>query len=491
MDCFMGIDVGTSGVKILVSSCAGEVIAKAYIPYSTQFPFAGAVELDPDIVFASIENCFTACQQQCNMSRIDGISVSSQGEAIIPIDSAGHVLQNALCTFDMRNSEEFSWFCDHVDQSRIQYMTGMPLSPMFSATKLLWTRKKKPEVLNKAWKLVCFDGFVNYKLGAEPTIDYCLASRTMLFDLRKHEWIEDIVSMSGIAIKQLPKPVPAGSVIGILSPYYQRYGFSSSVKLIAGSHDQVCCCLGAGIAEPGIVMDSLGTTESMVCIGECPGNDYTEKHRLPVYDYPLTDQYAYMTFLPSCASSLNWLKKNILQDTGPDFYKKFDEYIMKSSGPSEILAAPYFCGTGTPMLDFSVPGFLFGLRLNTDVFQIYQGILEGINYEFTRNIHEMEKDGITIMEIRCIGGGANSDVWLQLKADILGKPVIAMCNNEAGCIGAIILAMNGCDRLHDLSDVKKLFIQKRKSFYPDEAKHRAYGIQFSKYLDLTSKILIR
>jgi len=484
MDFFLGIDIGTSGIKVMVSDTFGEICVQSNVAYSAHYPFKGAVELDPEIVFNALLQCFGECQDLCDLSKVVAISFSSQGEALIPLRADGTVLFNAICTFDTRNAAIFTEFASQVDAEKLEHLTGMPLHPMFSASKIYWLRQHHPEVLEKTWKLFTFDGFIAYRLGAYPAIDYSMAARTMMFDIHSMRWHDEYVSLAGIGKAQLPEPVPTGTEIGCLKKEFSRFGFSDSVRIYAGTHDQLSCCIGAGIHTPKILMDSLGTTESLVCLG---GFDRVAKYvgkKIPAYPFPFTNEYAYMTFLSSSASSLNWLKTKILQSQDKLFYRNFDKYVALRQCPTHIFVIPHFCGAGTPSLDFNATATFHGISLDTDIFELYQGILEGVNFEFYRNLQIMLENGIAIDEIRCIGGGANSDVWLQMKADISNREIIGYGKREAGSLGAVMIAMAGSKAIKDLKDGKNLSVKEGNRFSPKAQGVKAYQEKFEQYLTL-------
>lgn len=485
----MGIDVGTSGAKIVVFDLSGYEKASAQRTYEVVSQYKGALELNPDIVFNAIEDCLFQVKEQCDMSKVAAIAVSTQGEAVIPVDCHGVPLHNAILTFDSRNKKEYEWLINQFNKIEMMELTGLPMHPMFSATKILWLKENFRQVYEQTWKFMCFGDYVTYKLGAEPSIDYSMATRTMLFDIKNRCWSKKILEKCGIEERLLPRVVATGSIIGSVSKESSRkFGFSVDTKLVAGAHDQLCCAIGAGVFENGVIMDSLGTTESMVCINEglILTDDMIEKN-IPVYPYPINNMYAYMTFLTCCASLLSWFKTKVANSSNDNFFYDYDEYIFKHyKNPSDIYCLPYFAGAGTPSLEFKAKGLISGLTLDTDNYQLYKGIMESICFEEKINIMNMEACGISVKELRCIGGGAKSELFLQLKADILGKKITSMKIKEAGCLGAALLAALGCGAINDLIEVKSKFIIKDKEIFPRKELSEIYDESFKTYLKIYS-----
>lgn len=483
----MGIDIGTSGCKTAVFDLDGNMVARARCEYPLICPVPGALELDPDAVWNAVCVCIDGCRSRCGLSQVAAVAVSSQGEAIIPVDKNGRVLCNAPVTFDSRNEREYEWFRNHFNCLDVMQITGAPIHPMFSATKILWLKNSRPDLYDSAWKICCFSDFISFRLGAEPCMEYSLASRTLLFDIRRREWSEEILRSCGIEREKLPRTVPSGTVIGtVSSAMVKRFGFSASCKVVSGGHDQLCCSVGAGVLRGGEIMDSLGTTESMVCASpEIVLTPELIKNNIPCSIYPVNRLYAYMTFLTSSGSLLRWLKENIFCSNDENIYFKLDSYVKNNyKDPSELFVLPYFSGSGTPYLDFRAKGMIVGLTLDTNRYQIYKAVLESTCFEEKLNLLNMENSGISTEELRCIGGGAKSDLWLQIKADITGRKVTSMQIVEGGCLGAAILAGLGSGAFDCAAEAVERFVKVKKVYLPDPAMKKRYEEKYEKYLTL-------
>ncbi len=483
----MGIDVGTSGSKVAIYNLNGEVITSAYHSYEIIYPYKGAMELDADEVFEAVLDCIGSCSKACNLEKAAALSISTQGEAIILVDENDKPLLPAIITFDSRNEKEFQWFCRQFSKEEIMQRTGMPMHTMFSATKILYIKNHYKSEYGRAKKIMCFGDYIAYRLGAASAIDYSMASRTMLFDIREKIWSDRILTVCGIKKELLPGTVKSGTVIGsVKTEYQERFGFGKKVKIVAGAHDQVCCALGAGILEPGLVMDSLGTTESNVSVGKnLVITEQMVKENIPVYCYPVGDLYAYMTFLTCSASILKWLKEKIVNDPGKEFYDEYSKYINEHyKEPTRLYVLPYFSGAGTPTMDFRAKGVIYGLTLDTDRYELYKAIIESTCYEQRINLENMERNGIAVNEVRCIGGGAKSDLILQVKANITGKKIVRMRNGEIGCLGAAIIAGIGSEILRDLSVVSQQFSMVENVFYPQAEQKEKYEKCYKEYLEL-------
>jgi xylulokinase len=320
-------------------------------------------------------------------------------------------------------------------------------------------------------------------------MDASLASRTLLFDISEKKWSQPLLQGCGIEESKLPESVPCGQEIGKVSAEIaQRFGFSFGCGIVSGGHDQLCCSLGAGVLKSGELMDSLGTTESMVCVNDrLVLTEDMAKNSIPCSVYPVNGLYAYMTFLTGCGSLLRWLKENLFCSNDENFYYYFDDNVEKSyNGPSEVTILPYFSGAGTPRLDFRARGSITGLTLDTNRRQIYQAMMEATCLEEKWNLDNMERCGVPAEELRCIGGGSRSRIWLQIKADVTGHRVLSLRIGEAGCLGAAILAGLGHGVFRTAEEAVAQYVKVREEFRPDPEKHEKYQEKMECYLRLYS-----
>jgi xylulokinase len=480
----MGIDVGTSGCKAALFNVKGVLVKSAYRAYPLIFSQTGWMELDPMEVYAAVISCMKECCADGMGKDVMSVAVSSQGEAIIPVGSDGKPLYNSIVTFDTRNIREYEWFSSRFEKAEIMKITGAPIHTMFSLTKILWIKNHLPEIYSRIWKLMCFGDFISFKLGAGPAMDYSMASRTMAFDIVKKEWSDRILDPCGVSKHLLPDAVSSGTRIGTISKEIsEETGLSQGAVIAAGGHDQVCCALGAGVVESGIAMDSLGTTESILCISnKTVVTPEMIEYNLPCYVYAVEGFYAYLTFLSCSGSILKWYKEGLLGDNTP--YPEFDKRSGALGRPGGIFMLPHFAGSGTPYLDVKSKGIFAGLTLGADKYGLYLAIMEGTAFETLINIENMEKCGIELREFRCIGGGSNSDIWMQIKADVTGKSMTSMEVSEAGCLGAAALAGTGIGEFKNGAEAVKKWVKAKNVFEPDASMHEQYCAEYKKYRNL-------
>ena len=475
MGVFLGIDVGTSSCKICIFNENGTPISFSRREYPLLFPRAGHMELSPDTVWDSVAGCVRECLSGLGGANgIAAVGVSSQGEAVMPIDVGGRALHNSIVTFDNRCKPQAGQIEMKLGGMRSLEITGAPVHSMFSLPKIMWFRENEPRIYENAWKFMCYGDFISYRLGADPCIDYTMASRTQMFDINARAWSDEVLSACGIDKQKLSRAVKSGEVIGTVSKAAaEATGLCEGTAIASGAHDQSCCALGAGVTKPGVLMDSVGTTESLLCIGERRvAGGAMATGGIPYCVYADDDLFAYLAFLTSCGAVLKWFKDVLLADETP--YPEYDRAAAERKRPSKVRLLPYFAGSGTPHMDDMATGAFSGLTFDADRIDMYLAILEGTALESAKIVSIMRDLGIPADEIRCIGGGAKSGLWMQIKADAYGIPVTMMEASEAGVAGAAMLAVSAVQG-RSLDDIAASWCRVRRIVEPSPEQHSLYA----------------
>ncbi len=448
MNCYLGIDIGTSGCKAVVFNGEGRQEAISYREYDIISKHPGWAELDPDEV---TRKCFEVIRESASNTpygTIRGLGISSQGEAFTLTDGDGNVLCNALVSSDIRANSLIRPWTDSFGEERLYNITGHTPHPMFSLFKLLWIRENMPEVWAKARRILCFEDLLQLRLGiAEPSMGWPLAGRTMLFDVVKHRWDKDILDMAGIREEQLSVPLPSGSLAGYIDLHAaMELNLPEKTFVVTGGHDQPCSALGAGAIEPGVAVYSSGTVECITPAFDDPlFTASLRKNNLCTYDHTAPGLYATVAFSLTGGNILKWFRDQFgaaeteeARKAGKDPYELL--LGQMTDKPSGLLVLPYFTPTGTPYFDVSVKGAITGLDMSTTRGEIMRALLEGVAFEIRLNLDILRESGYKVNELRLIGGGARSARHVQLKADVIGMPVTVLDVTEAGCMGVAILA---------------------------------------------------
>jgi xylulokinase len=274
-----------------------------------------------------------------------------------------------------------------------------------------------------------------------------LAGRTMLFDVRKHRWDPEILAGVGLHPSRLAPPVPSGTVVGTVAPSIARgLGLPDGVLVVAGGHDQPCGALGAGAVEAGVAMYASGTVECIAPVSDRPVFDESlMRSNVCTYDFTLPGMYTTVLFSLTGGNLLRWARDQWGQQEveearrcGTDPYDLLVAQLDPE--PTDLLVLPYFTPSGTPYFDAQVPGAILGLRLSTTRGQVLRALVEGVAMEMRLNLEILQRAGVAVRELRAIGGGARNPALLQLKADVLDRPITTLAVTEAGCLGVALLA---------------------------------------------------
>ncbi|MCK4275482.1 MAG: hypothetical protein KAX78_03145 [Phycisphaerae bacterium] len=490
MENYMGIDVGTSGCKAVVFDRTGKQVAAAYREYDIITPHPGWAELDPNEVIGKCFDVITQAAEQVPAKSIRSLGISTQGEAFTPIDKDGVAVGNALVSSDTRAAAYAQTWSRDFGVDKLYQITGHTAHPLFSLFKLLWLRDNAPEIWSAADKFLCFEDLLLFRLGIEPQMGWPLAGRTMLFDVRKHEWSAEILDAIGPDAAKLARPLASGTVAGkVATDLAARLGLGDEVFAVTAGHDQPCAALGAGATEPGLAMYATGTVECITPVfGKAVFSNELRANNLATYDHTVGGMYITVAYSLTGGNILKWFRDEFgdpevaqADRTGANAY----ELLLTAAGeePSPLIVLPYFTPTGTPYFDTQATGAILGLRLATRRGQVIRALLEGVAFEMRLNLEILNRSGCVINELRAVGGGAKSALWSQLKADVIGKPITTLNVTEAGCLGAALLA-RAADADQPIAELAGKWVKPVRTVHPRQRLAGWYTERFELYRQL-------
>lgn len=443
----LGLDIGTTGAKALVFTTEGEQKGYAFQEYGIINTPEGYAEQDAEQIWNIAKDVIKKATAGLGQD-IGALSLSVQGDAVMPIDENRKAIGPVQLGMDYRGTAEVELCSQLLGEQQLFELSGMRPHPMNSIVKVFWALRNTPELYHRAWKYVTYSDFILGKLGSdEIVIDYTQASRTMAFDLSRKCWSADILSALGISEEKLAKPVPSCTVVGTINAQLAaELDLNPGIKLVTGGHDQTCAALGAGIIKENMALDSHGTAEvvSTVFKDIRVGSEMYSSY-YPCYCSLLKDMYFSFSLNHTGGMLLKWFAEEFCKADFPEAAKinsSIYQYIFDNMKPepSKVMVMPYFNGSGTPTCNLSQKGAIIGLKLSTDRFDIAKAIVEALSFEIRLNLISLRSAGIDINELRSVGGGARSPAGLQNKADILGLPVSSLETREAACLGAALAA---------------------------------------------------
>ena len=474
---YLSIDVGTTACKCQLFSDRGEILE--YI--SGEYGFLKEEGESYVDIEAVREKVFSMIGAVAAGHRIDSICFSSFGETFVLLDKNDRVLFHPMIYTDKRGEEQAKELLSRFGGEKIFKITGTLPHAMYSISKLLWLKENRPEIYEKADKALLICDYFGYLLTGRRVIDYSLAARTGAFDIENLCFSREILEGAGVSEKLFSAPKPAGTVVGEVCALPELRG----CKLVLGSHDQICTALGAGVVGTGQAVDGLGTVECITAVYEGAKSDLRMgREGYCCMPYALPGLYCSLIVTYACTSVTNWMKNQLFHNyKGKE--KSVFAYLEKgmTDGPSGVLTLPYFSGSMIPYQDIHAKGAVVGLTTDVTDSLLFQSVMESLAMEMRFETANAKKYGIGIKSAVATGGGANSDRWLQIKADIQGIPYETLRSSEGGLCGCAVLQATALGGL-TAAEAIDLFVKKNKTFLPDKEKGKAYAPWYKKYLKL-------
>ncbi|SDX79003.1 xylulokinase [Ruegeria halocynthiae] len=483
-DIFLGLDLGTSSCKLIAFDATGQLLSGAVRSYGALNPQKGFHEIDANDVWHKAVECFAELRTTELPGHVRTLAISVLGEAMVPLDTDGVVLAPAQLSSDMRCTKDVTRLDAEIGGQGIYARTGQPLSPIYTLPKLMWWRRHRPELLDDAAYLLCFGEFALMRLGLPPVIDRSMAARTLLYDIRTGDWSDELLAYCGLHRERLARIGQSGDVIGqVPDAVAKTLSLPSGVTVVLGGHDQPMGALGAGVVAPGTAMYSIGTTEALVVSVPGPSADFA-KANIPCSAHIVPGQYAALAGTQSGGRCLDWYRNSIgAADKGSAIAEIGD---MLASLPDERarwpITLPHLLGSGSVLNDHQSLGAIYGLRMNTSQSDLLLSLLEGITFEQALNLEALEMTG-RVQNLRAVGGGARSSLWLQMKADILNRKITRVAIEDSPCLAGAILG-RACIEQQDVVAVAQDMIRDDATFIPRPERHELHAVRLEVYRDL-------
>ncbi|MCR5545138.1 MAG: carbohydrate kinase [Lachnospiraceae bacterium] len=493
-----GLDIGTTGCKCSVFDEKGQYLSHAYRDYAVKRDITGHVIDMKDVK----ESVFQVVSEMAlNYPDIGGIGVTSFGETMVLTDERGEPIVESMLYTDPRGQEECQKLVKLLGSRRIAQITGLRPHEMYGISKLMWLKKHYPEIYKKTCHVFQVEDWIVFSLSGVAQIDYSLATRTMAFDIENMVWSKEILNEAGIDVNLFSKPVPSGTIAGkVLSDVAKQTGLDINTLVVSVGQDQLAAAIGAGAFDSDVGVDGAGTVECLTPIyNEKPNIDEMYKGYYATVPYIIPGKYVAYAFSYTGGALTQWCTEcmakkekelSISEDISVNEYLE-SEYVNKKrlmgqqgDEPSGLLVLPHFAGAATPYMDTGSKGAILGLTTDTSVAEIYHACLEGVCYEMYLNYKRLIDTGVHFNRIHATGGGARSKVWMQMKADVLNVPFIALSTIDAGTVGCAMVTGVAIGLFSDLNEASKLMVKKECIYEPREYQHSLYMNMFDKYKKL-------
>ncbi len=486
----MGIDVGTQSIRAALVDSDGCVLTSAATPQDMHTPRPGWAEQDPQVWWDSVVANIRRVLAEAGVPprEILGVGVSGQMHGTVPLDAKGGLLSRQVQLWcDKRSAGLVDEFRSRPEVAHAYRVAGSPPVANWVGFKIKWLQVHQPDLYRQTWKFVLPKDFINFKLTGAVATDYSEASGSFLMDANTRTWSEELAAMLGIDIEKLPEIYPASEVVGrVTAEAASLTGLAEGTPVVAGGGDMLCMLLAAGITRPGRASDVTGSSGIFSVYTETPVLDerlMNLHHVMPGWiPFGITD---------SGGASLKWFRDAFCQaeiaeaqKTGRKAYALLDALAeVVEPGAEGLLYFPYLMGErtlGTPY----ARGVFFGVTHRTGKGATARAIMEGVTFELRRTMEIVEKAGHPIEVIYHSGGGAYSDLWSQIKADIYGKKVATFETSEGGILGSAILAGVGAGVYEDAASGAARCLRVAKEFKPRAEWRERYDALFALFEEI-------
>ncbi len=476
----IGLDCSTTASKAVVWDCHGNAIAKGHSSLSLITPQAGWHEQSAEAWWTSTVQAIRQAVSQVEGSRLKALCIAHQRETFVPVDEQGQPLTNGILWMDERAHELLPGLEQLFGQENFHRITGKRLSVNLTIAKIAWLKEHQPDIFARTYKYLDVHSFLVHRLTGLYRTGWGCADPTGMFDMQNNCWAETLLSQIGISVDQLPDVYPAGSVVGtVTSSAAEACGLPAGLPIVAGIGDGQASGLGVNITSPGDAYLSLGTS---VISGT-----YSDQYVFNPAFRTMTGipgSYLLETVLLGGGYTLSWFMEKIAGKPDMDVAQLQDFYDQAASmvppGSAGLVAVPYWNSVLGPYWDPSASGIVVGWRGIHQLPHLYRAILEGVAFEQHLTTLGVENAlGQVVERYIAMGGGAQSDLWRQIIADITNKPVFRAATTDATALGAGILAATavGCyaDVHQAAQEMTRILPQPNE---PDASRHAFYNRLF-------------
>ena len=441
MPCLLGIDLGTQSVKSLVLDDQGAVRAVAQAEYPILTPEVGLAEQDPQTWWKATCDTVQRAIAQANIAEADikGVGLSGQMHGTVCIDREGHPVRNAIIWADGRSASEVDQLVADIGRERLASLTANPVATGFMAATARWLLRHEHDTLWHTNSLLLPKDYLRMRLTRQVATDVTDAASTLLFDVANRRWSDEMVGLVGIDPALLPRVVESQEICGTVTRKAARdTGIPLGTPVVAGGGDQPVGALGNGVLDPGTILATIGTGGQLFTPLDTPAHD--PQLRTHTFCHAVPGRWFAMGAILCAGLSLRWLRDQLFGGLGLDYDALTAEADDVEPGAEGVVFLPYLLGERTPHMDARARGVFFGLALRHERRHLIRAVLEGVAFAMRDSLEIFRSFGVDATRIIAAGGGAQSTVWRQILADVLGAPLVQVTTKEPAACGAAMLA---------------------------------------------------
>jgi xylulokinase len=459
MTFFIGIDSSTTATKALLMNEHGSVVGVASSEYSFETPHPLWSEQSPSLWWTGTVESIRQVLAKTNVdvSAIKGIGLTGQMHGLVLLDEKGEVLRPALLWNDQRTAAQCDAIRARLGRERLIQITGNDALTGFTAPKILWVQEHEPEIWKRVRHILLPKDYVRYKMTGEFAIDCADGAGTILFDLKKRNWSQEVLTALDIPFEYLPKVYEGTDITGSLLPNVAaELGLPAGTPVIAGGGDQATSAVGTGAVNAGVASLSLGTSGVVFVTIDTPAIE--PEGRLHAFCHSVPGKWHFMGVMLSAAGSLRWHRDTFAPNTSYD--QLLEPAANIQPGSDGLIFLPYLTGERTPHPDPLARGAFVGLTVRHALPHMTRAVLEGVSFGLRDSFELIKNAGVgKIKEIRITGGGAKSALWRQILADVFDIELATVSSVEGSAFGAALLAAVGTGAFPDVQTACEKAIQ--------------------------------
>lgn len=472
---YIGVDLGTSAVKLLLMNEKGEIQKIVSKEYPLFFPHPGWSEQNPEDWYEKSIEGIKELTADCDKSQVAGISFGGQMHGLVMLDKEDQVIRPAILWNDGRTTKETEYLNDVIGKDKLSQYTANIAFAGFTAPKILWVKENEPENFAKIEKIMLPKDYLAYKLSGTFCSEMSDASGMLLLDVKNRCWSKEMMEICGIKESQLPKLFESYDVVGTLTEEVAaELGLPVSVKVIAGAGDNAAAAVGTGTVGDGMCNISLGTSGTIFISSKNFGVD--ENNALHSFAHS-DGHYHLMGCMLSAASCNKWWMDEILKTKE---YGKEQENIVKL-GENQVFYLPYLMGERSPHNDPKARATFIGMTMDTSREDMTQAVLEGVAFALRDSLEVARSLGIHIERTKICGGGAKSPLWKKIIANVMNLKVDVIESEEGPALGGAMLAAVGCGEYDSVEDAAKALVKVVDTVEPTPELVAKYEERYQKF----------
>ena len=479
-DYVLGIDVGSTAVKVILLSGDGRIVEESNVGHDLVSLHPNWAEEDANIWWDNVVKGVMkiAAKHPGKMQSVRAIGCSGMVPAIVLLDKYGKPVRKTIQQQDARAIDQIERISRTIDQDRLFERTGGYTNQQHILPRLLWVKENEPETWEKVTCVMGSYDWIVYKLTGVKSLEMNWAVESGSLDIHTREWIVEDLEAFGIDPALLPPVNPSMKIVGHVLPGAEEFiGLPAGIPVIAGSADHIASTLSAGIIESGDLLIKFGGAgDILYCIDECKACPKL------FFDYSdIPGKFIINGCMASSGSLVKWFTKDILESDSPNILKELDEAASKLPPAADgLIVLPYFVGEKTPIFDPNARGVLYGLTLSHTKAHIFRAILESVIYGFRHHVEVIREMGYEPRQIIATNGGSKSRFWCQIASDVLNAPVRSYPHHPGSALGVAFLAGKAVGVYKDWSEVTK-FLTEFKLYEPDPKAVAVYDRSYAMY----------